>query len=249
MLDDKAGEERWENVKELGTVVAQFAGLAPGSGLASFLEEVSLVSDVDTMRDEQDQVTLMTLHAAKGLEFPVVFMPGMEEGVLPHARALEALDEVEFDEERRLAYVGITRAMQRLYLVFCEQRTLFGFTRRNEPSRFLAELPPAQLQWVNSYGVRSPNGAVAGPGALAGPGRGLGAGGGCARGAVARRRSGPAPPARRPRSGAGGTTGRSRRCAGDRRSSPRRRRPGRRRPRPSTPPACACATPATGTGW
>jgi DNA helicase-2/ATP-dependent DNA helicase PcrA len=172
VLDDKAGEERWENVKELGTVVAQFAGLDPGSGLASFLEEVSLVSDADTMRDEQDQVTLMTLHAAKGLEFPIVFMPGMEEGVLPHARALEALDEVEFDEERRLAYVGITRAMQRLYLVFCEQRTLFGFTRRNEPSRFLAELPPEQLQWVNSYGVRSPTGAGAGAG------RGAAAGGG-----------------------------------------------------------------------
>jgi DNA helicase-2/ATP-dependent DNA helicase PcrA len=187
LMDDKAGEERWENVKELGTVAAQFAGLAPGSGLSAFLEEVSLVSDVDTMKDEADQVTLMTLHAAKGLEFPAVFVPGMEEGVLPHARALEAVDEMEFDEERRLAYVGITRAMRRLYLVYCEQRTLFGFTRHNEPSRFLAELPPEHLQWVNSYGVRSPGsaGAFAGPAVRtwSGAGTPLGGGAGAWRGA------------------------------------------------------------------
>ncbi|HEX2033881.1 MAG TPA: UvrD-helicase domain-containing protein [Chloroflexota bacterium] len=162
LAEDKSGEERWENVKELGTVVAQFSGLAAGSGLSAFLEEVSLLSDIDTMKEEVDQVTLMTLHAAKGLEFPVVFVPGMEEGILPHARALEAVDEVEFDEERRLAYVGITRAMQRLYLVCCQQRTLFGFTRQNEPSRFLAELPTEHLRWVNSFGVDAgPGGGLA----------------------------------------------------------------------------------------
>jgi DNA helicase-2/ATP-dependent DNA helicase PcrA len=186
LLDDKAGEERWENVKELGTVVAQFAGLEPGSGLTAFLEEVSLISDADTVKDDTDQVTLMTLHAAKGLEFPVVFMPGMEEGVLPHARALEALDEVEFDEERRLAYVGITRAMRHLYLVHCEQRTLFGFTRRNEPSRFLAELPPDHVQWVNSYGVRAGvAGAFGGPAVRtwSGTGTAIGGGAGAASGA------------------------------------------------------------------
>ncbi|MGH2354168.1 MAG: ATP-dependent helicase, partial [Chloroflexota bacterium] len=155
LAEDKAGEERWENVKELGTVVAQFAGLAPGAGLAAFLEDVSLVSDVDIMEDEKDQVTLLTLHMAKGLEFPVVFMPGLEEGILPHARALEAIDEVEFDEERRLCYVGITRAMQRLYLIHCAQRTLFGFPRQNEPSRFLAELPTTNLRFVNSFGVNT----------------------------------------------------------------------------------------------
>jgi DNA helicase-2/ATP-dependent DNA helicase PcrA len=122
----------------------------------------------------------MTLHAAKGLEFPAVFVPGMEEGVLPHARALEAIDEMEFDEERRLAYVGITRAMRRLYLVYCEQRTLFGFTRHNEPSRFLAELPPEHLQWVNSYGVRLPgsDGAFAGPAVRTWSGAGTPLGGG-----------------------------------------------------------------------
>ena len=183
LLDDKAGEERWENVKELGTVVAQFAGLEAGSGLTAFLEEVSLISDADTVKDDTDQVTLMTLHAAKGLEFPVVFMPGMEEGVLPHARALEALDEVEFDEERRLAYVGITRAMRHLYLVHCEQRTLFGFTRRNEPSRFLAELPPDHVQWVNSYGVRAGTaGAFGGPAVRTWSGAGTAIGGGAGAG-------------------------------------------------------------------
>ncbi|MDQ3700577.1 MAG: ATP-binding domain-containing protein, partial [Chloroflexota bacterium] len=166
LKEDKAGEERWENVLELRTVISQFAGLEAGAGLGAFLEEVSLVSDVDTMKDASDQATLMTLHAAKGLEFPVVFMPGMEEGVLPHARALEALDEVEFDEERRLAYVGITRAMERLYLISCEQRSLFGITRRNEPSRFLAELPAEHLRWVNSFGV---NAAPGGGGWAGGP--------------------------------------------------------------------------------
>ena len=157
VLDDKAGEERWENVKELGTVVAQFAGLAPGSGLASFLEEVSLVSDVDTMRDEQDQVTLMTLHAAKGLEFPVLFMPGMEEGVLPHARALEALDEVEFDEERRLPRpTSASPGRGAASSILTRRRPAARLRRVNhastEPSRFLDEIPPELLRHEESRG-------------------------------------------------------------------------------------------------
>ena len=98
------------------------------------------MSDIDTIKEEQDAVTLITLHAAKGLEFPVVFIVGMDEGILPHSRSLE--DENQMEEERRLAYVGITRAKQRLYLVYAFRRTLYGMTQMNGPSRFIADVPP-----------------------------------------------------------------------------------------------------------
>ncbi|HEV2121194.1 MAG TPA: UvrD-helicase domain-containing protein, partial [Chloroflexota bacterium] len=150
LATDKASEERWENVMELRTVISQYAGLEPGTGLRAFLENVSLVSDVDTLKDEQNAVTLLTLHAAKGLEFPVVFITGMEEGIFPHSRALE---EDDLDEERRLCYVGMTRAMKRLYLVHCERRTVYGFPREADPSRFLGVLPMSQLHVVNSHGL------------------------------------------------------------------------------------------------
>jgi DNA helicase II / ATP-dependent DNA helicase PcrA len=134
------GEERWQNVLELRTQAEKYADLAPAEALHTFLEDVALMSDADTIREEKDAVTLITLHAAKGLEFRVVFIVGMDEGILPHSRSLE--DENQMEEERRLAYVGITRAKERLYLVYAFRRTLYGVTQVNGPSRFLADVPP-----------------------------------------------------------------------------------------------------------
>ena len=133
------GEERWANVVELRGHAAEFDEIAAPEGLARFLEEVALVSDQDELEDVPDRVTLITLHAAKGLEFPVVFIVGLEEGLLPHRRALE--DERELEEERRLAYVGMTRAKDRLYLVHAHHRSTYGVGAQSDPSRFLAELP------------------------------------------------------------------------------------------------------------
>ncbi len=118
----------------------------PPTGLArvqAFLESLALVTDMDEYDAEQSTVTLMTLHSAKGLEYPVVFLAGLEEGVFPHIRSLG--EPVELEEERRLCYVGITRAMERLYLTHTWSRSLFGSTQYNPPSRFLAEIP-AELQ-------------------------------------------------------------------------------------------------------
>jgi DNA helicase-2/ATP-dependent DNA helicase PcrA len=133
------GEERWTNLLELRNHAAEFDELAVPEGLARFLEEVALVSDQDTLEERPDRITLITLHAAKGLEFPVVFIVGLEEGLLPHKRALE--DERELEEERRLAYVGMTRAKDRLYLVHARHRSTWGVGAASEASRFLAELP------------------------------------------------------------------------------------------------------------
>jgi DNA helicase II / ATP-dependent DNA helicase PcrA len=133
------GEERWTNLLELRNHAAEFDELAVPEGLARFLEEVALVSDQDTLEERPDRITLITLHAAKGLEFPVVFIVGLEEGLLPHQRALE--DERELEEERRLAYVGMTRAKDRLYLVHARHRSTWGVGAAAEASRFLAELP------------------------------------------------------------------------------------------------------------
>jgi len=133
------GEERWANVTELRAHAAEFDEIAAPEGLARFLEEVALVSDQDTLEDRPDRVTLITLHAAKGLEFPVVFIVGVEEGLLPHKRALE--DERELEEERRLAYVGMTRAKDRLYLIHAHHRSTWGVPSPSERSRFLTELP------------------------------------------------------------------------------------------------------------
>jgi len=133
------GEERWTNLLELRAHAAEFDELAVPEGLARFLEEVALVSDQDTLEDRPDRVTLITLHAAKGLEFPIVFIVGLEEGLLPHKRALE--DERELEEERRLAYVGMTRAKDRLYLVHARHRSTWGVGAAAEASRFLTELP------------------------------------------------------------------------------------------------------------
>ncbi len=144
------GEERFANVQELRGVASQYrpemVGLEPEqSPLAMFLEEVSLVSDVDELEEGAGAVTLMTLHTAKGLEFPVVFIVGMEDGILPHSRSLESGDLEDMDEERRLAYVGITRAKRRLYLVHAFKRGLWGSSEVQNPSRFLDEIPAALL--------------------------------------------------------------------------------------------------------
>lgn len=140
-------EAREENLREFLSVTTQFEAENEGANLLDFLEHVSLVSDVDAAEGAADGLTLMTLHAAKGLEFPVVFMVGMEEGVFPHSRSL--WDEGELEEERRLCYVGMTRAMERLYLTCARQRTLFGQTLFNEPSRFIDEIPGELLEDLN----------------------------------------------------------------------------------------------------
>ena len=133
------GEERWSNILELRTVAQDYADEPPGDGLRSFLENVSLLGETDELSDDRPRVTLLTLHSAKGLEYRVVFLVGMEESLFPHARSLE--DAKQMEEERRLCYVGITRAKERLYLVHAARRTFHGNTVVNPPSRFLADLP------------------------------------------------------------------------------------------------------------
>ena len=129
---------RIENLQELVGVAREYRQQAEDATLAGFLQDISLVSDQDTIRDERGVVTLMTLHNAKGLEFRAVFMIGMEEGVFPHIRAIE---EQGVEEERRLCYVGMTRAMERLTLTHTLSRSLFGRRNYNLASRFLDELP------------------------------------------------------------------------------------------------------------
>jgi len=133
------GDERWANVLELRGLASEYDGLPPGEGLQAFLEDVALMSDVDTMDDRTQGMTLITLHMVKGLEFPVVFMLGMEEGLFPHSRSLDSPAGLE--EERRLAYVGMTRAKDRLYLFHAFRRHLWGSANLNLPSRFLADIP------------------------------------------------------------------------------------------------------------
>ena len=135
-LDDGSpqGDARQENVKELLSVAQEYQDV----GLDGFLEEVALVSDLDSADFNGDAVTLMTLHAAKGLEFPVVFMTGLEETIFPHSRAL--YDQSEMEEERRLCYVGMTRARQELYMLHATSRLLYGGVQHNPPSRFLSEI-------------------------------------------------------------------------------------------------------------
>jgi len=133
------GELRWENVQQLIALAEEYAGLEPEAALPQLLEDVALVADVDEYDDKADAVTLITLHAAKGLEFPVVFIVGLEEGVLPHVRSFD--DPMQLEEERRLCYVGITRAKERLYLVRAFRRFFMGSSLHHPPSRFLRDLP------------------------------------------------------------------------------------------------------------
>ncbi|MBI4180895.1 MAG: UvrD-helicase domain-containing protein [Chloroflexi bacterium] len=139
LLSESDGEGRWDNIMELRTVAQQYRDLPPGEGLAAFLEGVTLVSDVDTLDESASAVTLITLHQAKGLEFGVVFIVGMEDGILPHFRSFD--NPVQMEEERRLCYVGITRAKQRVYLVRAFRRSLMGRSMVSQPSRFLSDIP------------------------------------------------------------------------------------------------------------
>jgi len=140
-LDDgtTAGEERIENVRELLTVAKEYTSVHGQSDLEGFLEEVALIADIDNWNPNEEAVTLMTLHAAKGLEFRTVFMAGMEENLFPHANS--SWDQEKLEEERRLCYVGITRARERLYMTITRSRMLYGKTMNNSPSRFLADIP------------------------------------------------------------------------------------------------------------
>jgi len=140
LLGKENGEERWENITELRNAAREYSELNPEEALATFLEKISLVADVDNLDEKDDAATLITLHQAKGLEFPVVFIAGMEEGILPHRKSFDALAEME--EERRLCYVGITRAEKRLYLLRSFRRNLFGSGSANPPSRFLQDISP-----------------------------------------------------------------------------------------------------------
>jgi DNA helicase-2/ATP-dependent DNA helicase PcrA len=144
-LDDGSiqAESKTENVKELLSVAKAYSDF----GLSNFLEEVALVSDLDTLDNESNAVTLMTLHAAKGLEFPVVFMSGMEESIFPHSRAL--YDQSEMEEERRLCYVGMTRAKQELYLSYADSRVLYGGVLHNPPSRFISDIDAEHIKTLS----------------------------------------------------------------------------------------------------
>ena len=149
---------RLENLEELVGAAQEYQAAADEPSLSSFLQEISLFADQDAIRGEQSLVTLMTLHNAKGLEFRAVFMIGMEEGIFPHSRSIE---EAMLEEERRLAYVGMTRAKERLTLTHASARSLWGSRSYNLPSRFIDELPDQGVErerlrptsWSN-YGTR-----------------------------------------------------------------------------------------------
>lgn len=134
------GESRFENIKELISVANNYSALSPQDSLNSFLEETSLMADIDNYNENAPALTLMTLHNAKGLEFDNVFIAGLEEGIFPHSRS--TLDPEELEEERRLCYVGMTRAKKRLYLLRTNERLLWGKVQSNPPSRFLDEINP-----------------------------------------------------------------------------------------------------------
>jgi DNA helicase-2/ATP-dependent DNA helicase PcrA len=146
-IDDGSdeGNDRWENVMELRRLASEFQE----QGLEEFLERVALVSDQDTLETSINVPTLLTLHAAKGLEFPVVFITGLNDGMLPHSRSFE--DPEAMMEERRLLYVGITRAKDRLYLLYTQSRSAYGYTEPVEPSRFLWDIPDGLLTATTTF--------------------------------------------------------------------------------------------------
>ena len=168
---DPQDESRVENLSELEAVAHEFEEAAPDGTLAGFLEQVALVADTDEIPDATDDggvVTLMTLHTAKGLEFPVIFLTGMEDGVFPHMRSLG--NSTELEEERRLAYVGITRARERLYLSRAVMRSAWGSPQWNPPSRFLEEIPTELIDWQREdAGASAPPPSIASARAV--PGR------------------------------------------------------------------------------
>ncbi|KXS44478.1 MULTISPECIES: DNA helicase PcrA [unclassified Candidatus Frackibacter] len=142
MLQEEGTDQarsRVENIKELLTVIEEYVNEGDDTSIGGFLEEVALVADIDNLEDDADAIIMMTLHSAKGLEFPVVFLSGMEEGLFPHSRSLDATEDIE--EERRLCYVGMTRAEEKLYLTHAVARRVYGKDSYNPPSRFLSEIP------------------------------------------------------------------------------------------------------------
>ncbi len=155
--DEVQDESRVENINELVSVAREFDAASPDGSLEAFLEQVSLVADADQIPDGEEHgglVTLMTLHTAKGLEFPVVFLTGLEENVFPHQRSVS--DEKELQEERRLAYVGITRAEQRLYLTRAVSRSWWGRPEFHKASRFLGEIPGQLIEWRRDESAAAP---------------------------------------------------------------------------------------------
>ncbi|WP_370854548.1 DNA helicase PcrA [Megasphaera sp.] len=167
MLDKEAehdpqGESRKENVGEFLSVAKDYMDSNPEGNLQDFLENVALVSDVDDFESSDSKVTLMTLHAAKGLEFPVVFLTGLDEGLFPHSRTL--MDPAQVEEERRLAYVGITRAERQLYVTNAVTRTMYGRISAYMPSRFLAEIPPQFMEDYHRKSAMSQSRTTAVPG-------------------------------------------------------------------------------------
>ena len=155
-------ESRMENLQELVSAAREFMERSDDRSLQAFLDSVALISDIDEMSEGAGAVTLMTLHSAKGLEFPVVFITGMEEGVFPHARALS--DDDELEEERRLCYVGMTRARQRLFLTSALSRRLYNNDSYNRPSRFLDEVPERLVRRWNGFGSPERRTQASGPG-------------------------------------------------------------------------------------
>jgi DNA helicase-2/ATP-dependent DNA helicase PcrA len=170
--EDPQDESRVENLAELVAVVRDYERDNPEGTLGGFLEQVSLVADADSvpeaptddegaeMARREGMVTLMTLHTAKGLEFPVVFLTGMEHGIFPHQRSMT--DAKELAEERRLAYVGLTRARRRLYVTRAEYRSLWGQSQYNPASQFLEEIPAQLVDWKREGAVRTPLGGFGG---------------------------------------------------------------------------------------
>ena len=146
--DSFEAQGRLENLEELRNAAMEFSAANPGAGVEEFLERVSLVAEIDLYDEEEGAVTLMTLHNAKGLEFPVVFMVGMEDGVLPHLRCMGSMESMQ--EERRLFYVGVTRARDLLYLTGAVYRSQYGNLRMGPESRFIRDIPPQYLEVVSS---------------------------------------------------------------------------------------------------
>ena len=152
--DTPDSRTRMENLEELVGVAREYEKNEAEPTLAGFLANVALISDLDTLDGTTSYITMMTMHSAKGLEFPSVFLTGLEEGVFPHSRAL--VDMTELEEERRLAYVGVTRAMNRLFLSYAERRTLYGNTFAHPKSRFLEEMP--SIEMLGSIALPRPSG-------------------------------------------------------------------------------------------
>jgi len=148
---------RLENIKEFFAVADDFDQGESNGGLDDFLAGIALISDIDTIEDD-NAVTLMTLHSAKGLEFPIVFITGMEEGIFPHSRSLE--EEESLEEERRLCYVGLTRAQERLFLTHTSRRNLYGQTLSYPPSRFVKEIPSELLEEERGVSLSGKNKTV-----------------------------------------------------------------------------------------